>query len=123
MMKRYVAAAGVLAAVALGGTTYAMADTAGPGGSPQPASVDPSKTPVTDPTKVTPDTSAPLDPAAMLAEAKEWVAQDPNGRVLCLTVAGTVAGTLELDRVDPSAAITQAQANSYCQAQLPGSHA
>jgi hypothetical protein len=85
-----------------------------------PANINPSKAPVLDPSKIKKEPMVPLTKAEARQQALAWVAQDPNSRVACFASDGSLAGVVELDKVDPSAPITAAQSAEAC-GQWPGS--
>ncbi|MGH3848840.1 MAG: hypothetical protein ACRDRT_03915 [Pseudonocardiaceae bacterium] len=124
-----------IAIAALGGTGGAVAlgniATAAPGlGNPvptvpksqAPANINPSKQPVTDPTKIERVPTVPLTPAQQQTQAAAWKAQDPNARVVCTRPDGSIAGAAELDRVDPSSPLNPAAAAAVCDRGYPGTH-
>jgi hypothetical protein len=124
--------AGIASAVLLGGAiivfTTLSAGASDNGGRPpgaskseSPANINPEKHPVLDPAKITPEPAEPTTPAQQRAQAASWKAQDPDSRVVCLRPDGSVAGSVSLDRVDPSAHLTPAEAASVCDDGFPGS--
>lgn len=52
----------------------------------------------------------------------DWLIQDPRNRIACFNLDGSLAGTVVLDKIDPSAQITATQAAAAC-GRWPGSHA
>ncbi len=107
-------------------TSEATAPSGRPGSSapkPQrPANINPDKTPVTDPAKIKTQPAVPLTLQQRRDQATSWAAHDPNSRVVCFNADGTVAGMAELDRVDPAAPLSPANAASVCTNAAPGSH-
>lgn len=85
-----------------------------------PANINPNKTPILDPSKIKKEPMTPLTKTAMRRQALAWVAKAPTTRVACFMPDGSLAGVVELDKVNPSAPITTPQAAEVC-GQWPGS--
>lgn len=119
--------AGSVAAVTV--SLLVVAAAASPGtGSPAagskagaPANINPEKTPVYDPPQLPAQPADPLED--QIAAAQELVEQATTdlGLIVCLTPQGTLAGTLSVDKVDPTVPFTLAEKQATCTRLYPGS--
>lgn len=87
-----------------------------------PANVNPAKTPILDPSKIKKEPMVAMPADQTRQQVLAWLAQDPHSRVACFNPDGSVAGVVELDKVDPSTPITATQAAEAC-GHIPGTHA
>ena len=87
-----------------------------------PVNINPEKTPVDDLPQVP---AAPADPLEeRIAAAQEAVkrAVTDFGLIACVRPDGTLAGTLQVDKVDPTVPFTLAGKKATCAHLFPGSH-
>lgn len=120
-VRRALVATAVAAAVlvVLPATTSATASSGPidqPAGSKvnSPANVNPGKTPVTDPSRITPDPSTPMTQRGEAQKVRESVAEDPNSRIACFSPTGALLTVAQVDRVDPSRPLTADQRAQTC---------
>lgn len=87
-----------------------------------PANINPEKAPVYDPPEVTAEPADPLEEQIAAAQALVEQAVTDLGLIVCLTPQGTLAGTLSVDKVDPTVPYTLAERQATCTRLFPGSH-
>lgn len=120
--------AGSVAAVTV--SLLVVAAAASPGtGSPAagskadaPANINPEKTPVYDPPQVPAEPADPLEDQIAAAQEHVERAITDLGLIVCLTPQGTLAGTLSVDKVDPTVPFTLPEKQATCTRLYPGSH-
>ena len=87
-----------------------------------PANINPDKAPVFDQSQIKPEVAAPLSVQQQIQQAKTWVAQDPNTRLVCFKADGSVAGMALLELVDPGIPLSATAAAEICKRETSGSH-
>lgn len=120
-MTRFGRAVAVAVAIVVGLSVGGSAAASPPAKSAAPANINPAKHPVTDPAQLRRQPSVPPTDSAALRRARDWAAEEPLARFVCVTSDGALATAGILDRADPSRPPTAAQLAELCRLGGPGS--
>lgn len=109
------AAVAIVAGLGMAGSAAASPEAGGPA----PARVHPGGHPAT--AGVRTARPRPQVESAAVRSARDWAAEDPYSRFVCVSPAGGVATMGVVDRVDPSRPLTTAERAALCREDAPGS--